>query len=384
MDSIIYYFQSTMLIERLVGVGIYAITLGYFFNKIQHARSSQAITRYLNHYLIVLCIMAFFYIPGQAADLYRWRRLSEPWMNESLLQFLSHRFISSTTPIGILLIYLCQKTGINGLLPMVCAFGFFSNAFHIIKSESMRENRSPDSIAVYLLFSMSSGRFLEVISGVRCMLAFSIVFRFIYDEIYENRTMLRSVPFYGIAALIHTSAIPLIVIRLICSLFEKKRTVFNSLLNSAIAVGTFIVGIRIGGDYIDAMFTKANSYITSNSYSYRWEYIIVILSMSVVVATIWNLKKNNPKGFNEEKSIIRFLLILLIGEIATITTYSFFHRFAAVTIFLSAPVILTYLNVENENKRWKSRKRIVAISLIVLLLACVRGNLCGYKFFLLT
>ena len=332
---------------------------------------------------IFLCIMAFFYIPGQAADLYRWRQLSEPWMDVSFSWFWENRIISSPTPIGNLLIYICQKTGIDGILPMVCALIFFGNAFHILKCESCRENRNADSIAVFLLFAMSSGRFLEVISGIRCMMAFSIVFRFVYDEIYENRSMLRSIPYYVIAALIHTASIPLIGIRLVSTIFDKKRNTISTVLNAAFAIVVFLIGIRAGEDYIDAGFAKANNYISSDSYSYRWEYIIVILSMTVIVTTLWKFKKRYSEGFAEEKNGVRFLLILLIGEIFTFSTYSIFHRFAAVSIFFSAPVVLTFLNLESKSGRYRDRQTIIVISLVILFLACARGNLCGYKFFLL-
>ena len=384
MSSIINYLQSTMLIERLFGVGFYAIMLGYFYNKIQHAKSSEQIARFLNHYLMVLCLMGFFYVPGANADLYRIRNLVDIWLRSDFASVWNYRIITSSTPIGNFLFYICQRTHINGLLPAISALGFYGNAFHIIKCESRRENRTADSIAVFLLFAMSSGRFLEVISGIRCMLAFSIVFRFMYDEMYENRSMLRSVPFYIVAVLLHTASIPLIGIRLVCTLFEKKRNIASTILNALIAIAVFVIGIRVGDDYIDAGFTKANNYILSNSYSYRWEYIIVILSMTVVVMTLWRLRKRYPEGFAEEKNGIRFLMILLVGEIFTITTYSIFHRFAAVSVFFSAPVVLTFLNLESENGRYRSRQTIVIISLTVLFLACVRGNLCGYKFFLLS
>ncbi len=384
MSSIMNYLQSTMLIERLVGVGVYALALGYFYSKIRHSKSKRAIKRYINQYLTVLCIMAFFYIPGEAADLYRWRNLAEPWKETSFSWFWNNRVITSNTPLGYLLIYACQMTGVDGVLPMACAFGFFGNVFHIIKCESLRDNRRPDSIAVALLFVMSSGRYLEVISGIRCMLAFSIVFRFMYDEMYEGKSMLRSVPFYVFSVLLHNAAIPLIGIRMFCSLFEKKRSIVNNILNGLMTVALLIVGIIVGDDYIDAGFAKANSYMSSNVYSYGWEYVIVILSMTIIVVSMWKFMKRYPNVFKCEIKSERYLLILLAGEILTLGTYSIFHRFAAVSIVMSVPMLLSFLNCEYDNFRGKSKRRIVIMSIFILFLACVRGNLCGYKFFLLS
>ena len=87
MNSIVDFLQSTMLIERLFGVGAYVLALGYFYNQIRCSKDSRKIEKYLNHYLIVLCILAFFYVPGASADLSRWRAMAEPWKNADLMWF---------------------------------------------------------------------------------------------------------------------------------------------------------------------------------------------------------------------------------------------------------------------------------------------------------
>ena len=383
MGTIIRLLTSTMLLERLAGVGVYALSLGYFYNKIQHARSAQSIARYLNHYLILLCIMAFFYIPGTSADIYRWRNLAEPWKNVSFSWFWNNRVLQSRTPLGYLLIYSCQMTGINGLLPMVCALGFFGNVFHIIKCESEKENRSPDSIAVVLLFFMSSGVFLEVISGIRCMLSFSIVLRCVYDEIYDNKGFIRHIPFYIMAGLLHNAALPLIGLRLISMLFEGKKTKVLTFINAIAAVITAVLAIRFGNDYIDAAFNKANSYTTRNVYSYSWEYIIAGMGLIVLAWTLWKFKNRYPYQWKNEKAGLRYLLPLLIGDVVFVGTYSIFHRYFTALTITSIPILLCFLNMEEKNGLVGARKLLVQMSILILLLACVRGNLCGYKFFLL-
>ncbi len=382
MDSIIYYLQSTMLIERLFGVGLYCIVLGYFYNKVQHAKSRRGISKLLNQYLIILMIMAFFYIPGTSSDLYRWRLLSEPWKDMSFQLFWKSRVVKSSTPIGYLLIYLCQSTSINGLLPMICAFGFFSNVFHIIKSE-LNRNRSNDSLAVILLFTMSTGVFLEVISGVRFMLSISIVLRFIYDEMYEGRGIIRSIPFYIISALIHNGSIPLIGLRIICLTFEKKQNVILTACNYFIAITLIVVSFRFGNDYLESTFAKADTYTSNNIYSYSWEYAIAFLVFAVVLLCLISFRKKYPTVWRSEAISLRYLIPLLVGEILFINTYSIFHRYITVCMIVSIPFILSYLNCEEVSRKKNSRSFIVLMALLILILSCVRGNLCGYKFFLL-
>ena len=383
MDAVVSYLRSTMLIERIFGVGIYVIVLCYFYLRVQSAKSAESIKRYLNHYLIVLCIMAFFYIPSSTADLFRWRLLAEPWKKASFSWFLKNRLATNATPLGYLLVYLCQITGINGLLPMFSALGFFGNLFHIISREAVREKRNPDSVAVTLLYVMSSGVFLEVISGIRCMLAFSIVLRFVYDEMYEGKSLLRSLPFYLIAVLLHNAAIPLIGIRLICSIFEKRKSVFLTITNIIVAVSTFVLAVKLGNDYIDAAFAKADTYTSHNVYSNIWEYIIASLGLLLLSGCLLSFRKRYPEGWTNAKKSTRYFFIILVGLILFLGTYSIFHRFFIACIIISAPVIMAFLDLEHMNERRRSRQLIVLISILILFIACTRGNLCGYKFFLL-
>ena len=384
MSTIIRLLTSTMLIERLTGVVVYAAALGYFYNKIRHAGSAQAISKYLNQFLVLLCIMAFFYIPGRNADLYRWRLLAAPWKGRSFAWFWKNRVLPSNTPLGYLLIYACQMTGIDGLLPMVCALGFYGSVFHILKREAAREDRSPDTIAVVLLFVMCSGVFLEVISSIRCMLAFAIVLRCVYDEFHEKKGFIKHIPFYVIASLLHNSALPLVGFRLVCLLFEKKRSAILTIINMFTVVIVFAAAIRFGTDYIDAAFAKAQSYTTNDKYSYSWEYIIGGLRMIVLISILWKYKKRYPERWRSELIELRYLLFLTAGDILFLGSYSIFHRFQTAAVVAAIPALASFLNEEEKNDRRVSRNNLVQASLIILLLACVRGNLCGYKFFLLS
>lgn len=175
---------------------------------------------------------------------------------------------------------------------MFCAAGFFGNVFHMMKCESKRENVNSDSVAVTLLFVMSTGVFLEVISGVRCMLALSIVIRCAYDEMRMQKGVVRHIPLYIVAVLLHTAATPLIAIRFMCMIFEKKRNTILTFLNVIFVALCALMAVALGSDYIDAAFDKAMSYTSHNVYSYVWEYLIAGIGFVLILTTIHNLKKD--------------------------------------------------------------------------------------------
>ncbi len=382
MAQITDFLSSTMLLERLAGVGLYVLVLGYYYNKVKYAEYKQ-IPKYLNHYLIILCIMAFLYIPGTSADLYRWRELADPWKYTSLSWFWEKRIIPSRTPLGYLLIYTCQMTGVDGLLPMVCAFGFFGSFFHILKCEIRREGRSQESIAIAMLFIMCSGVFLEVISGIRCLLSFAIALRCVYDELFEKKGFIKHIPFYIIASLLHNAALPLVGIRLMCMLFEKKRNLILTEINILSVVVITYLTITLGDDYIDSAFAKANLYTSKNIYTNIWEYAISTLGLLTLLWILWKYKKRYCDQWQNDMIGLRYILLTLAGDICFIRTYTIFHRYCIAALIISIPVLLSFLDVEGEIELYKSRKILVVISLLILCVACVRGNLSGYKFFLL-
>ena len=110
MNAVFDLLGSTLLVERLCGVAVYCLALGYFCNKVGHAGDTRTVDRHLNSYLAVLGIMAFFYIPSPNADLYRWRLLSAGWSEVPFSWVWDNLVLKRATPVGYLLIYLCQIT----------------------------------------------------------------------------------------------------------------------------------------------------------------------------------------------------------------------------------------------------------------------------------
>lgn len=102
------------------------------------------------------------------------------------------------------------------------------------------------------------------------------------------------------------------------------------------------------------------------------------------MSVLFEYRRRYPKEWINDKNAFRYLAVILAGEVLFFRTYSVFHRFFTVAVVVSIPLLLTYLNCESANSRFKSRKAIIISSMLILFLACVRGNLCGYKFFLLS
>ena len=378
--NLYYWLARTMLIERLLGVAVYAGVLLVICFVIRNAKSYTTLSRALSVYLCLLCVMAFFYIPGEQADLFRWRLLSADWMQLTFREFFDLYLTRVTTPVAYLMIYLCNKTGIEGILPAFCAWIFFRNAFYILKDLYRRHCISAQSIAITLMFLMAGGGFLEVISGVRCFVSLSILARCFYDEIYNQKPILRTIGWEIAAALIHSMALALLVGRLCFIPLQKGRRVGEKLLSAAAMVILMVAIFSYDMPYVIAALEKMVSYASNSvGYSYFWEHLLGVMMVGQFVIVLlkirWTLIRM-PGNF-ALKNFRLFNTALVLAEVVLAFEYNMFHRAVMFSTLTMLPVVAEAIN----DRQNRGLDRVVGlIALFVLFLACARGNLSGYKF----
>ena len=79
-------------------------------------------------------------------------------------------------------------------------------------------------------------------------------------------------------------------------------------------------------------------------------------------------------------NIFIFVSMFFIVALVFCYQYSIFHRTITFVSILTMPLICFNLK-EYSSKKYE--ETIIGISLLVLILACTRGDLCAYKFFIL-
>ena len=384
--GILDWLAQTMLVERLIGILSYLGIVIYVFKTIKY-KNNKKIKKSFNKALIVLTIISFFYIPGNDADLVRIREMISGWGSLSVKDFFDEILLRSSVPCAYLLYYLIAKIGVQGLLPAFCALIFYGNSFHIFKILINEDIYSHKAIAYSFLAFMSSGALLEVISDVRCFVAFSIVMRFIFDEIFQGKTIFKHLIFFVVAALVHPAAIVAILIWYVYYLVISKKNGWIKTLCNVFTV-VFFMGIAIyfGSSYITEMYNKASAFIKgSNTYSYFWEYIIGILQVILFIYILNNRRHIvNIKVDQKIKELSKLAWIFLIIVITLFSEYNIFHRFITASSFLMIPVMAEALSVcEKERIHGVKYKVVQILSYIILIIACTRGTLCGFKYFLI-
>lgn len=380
MGSLQSWFQRTMVIERLTGVIIYALLLAFSYYILSKARTGRRVKFILNFYLFFMCVLAYFYYPGKNTDIRILREMSRPWLQLDFDEFFEQILLNDATPISSLLLYLCGKTGVDGLLPALSAFIFYSNLFYILKDLYLKHGVSADSIALSLLFIMGSDVFLEVVSGVRCFSAISILVRCIYDETFNHKSPLKNVIWCLIASLMHSFALIMYGIRVCLLIFQKKKWFLNVCVISVVSA----IAYAWGGDYVDRALNKGIAYITGDAYSFMWGYLLSSFGLIIILISLPNLTGialNIARGSENAAKQLRVLIVFLI-TLALILSfeYSIFHRTLVFVSMLLVPIIAVKADMEySENYR----VFVKLASILLLVVSCARGNMSGYKFFLL-
>lgn len=376
------FISRTYLIERLIGIGCYVLVVMFTYNGILKYGSVH-LKKNLKICTIFLVILAFFFLPDEHKDLSRILQMTNGWKNMSLSEFYNSHIIDSATSMGYFYYYLCRKIPYDGALPAITAFIFYFNVFHIVKLMFNEKANKADAIAVSFLFFMAAGCFLEVISDIRNFLAFSIVVRCFCDEWINKKNLVFNIPLYVISALMHSAVIPLLAIRFIYFIiFENDLTLAKkSFIMFFMLGGIFVFASKFGYSLTRA-FEKTVGFINNESYSYLWEYIIGIIQWFVVFTITRRIRKCSEYGSfdNGIKHINRMAMLILILEILMIFEYNIFHRFMLVSLLLSIPQISYYYSAQKDKKQLSSLKTMCAI---IFFIVCARGNLCGYKFFIL-
>lgn len=361
---------------RLIGVSIYAITVFIVYILLRKVKNTKTI---LFSYILVLAIMAFNYKPYITADLYRLYEQLDYYGSLNINDFV--RLVTSTnTPTFLIYCRIIYASGVKELLPAITAGLFYWNVFYIINKSASKFRLSYMQIALLVLFEMCFGQYIQVISGIRSMLVFSFFARCIYSEFFEDKPFFKNIIIYIVFALMHVVGIVTLLIRALYELFSTASASKHKLLQIITGVVVVAVGFKYGQTYIQSASDAATGYLTNKSYSYFWEYLLTAIHLFLIVYVVF---KNKiciiESGYSRFYNLWKVFLIIII---VCCREYAIFQRFSVFLSMLSLPLIAcifrTYQGEESKNV--SVHNFLLLGSVVCLVIACTRGNLCALKF----
>lgn len=228
---------------------------------------------------------------------------------------------------------------------------------------------------------MSRGVYGEVISGIRSMLAFSIIAVCIYDEIYNKRGAIIHIPIYIALALFHSGAIAAIAIYLLFRSFFIEKG-WKKIIYALFGIVTIIIFYRFfnnvatrNADRVAALFGGDGGYF------YAWEFLFNTIYMLIIVYVLWRTARYYI--LSEDSSKMRKIaMIYFIVAIICIRIYSIYHRFISFASFCTLPVLIEIIDDNEKDDNIIPRRNMIIISILMFVLSGIKGNLNGIKFFI--
>lgn len=377
------------LTERIVSLLTYAVVLMVTYFLIGRvARKQYKVV--LLVYVLILALFAFNYKPYITADLYRLREYVEYWIHKDWTGVVKYA-LKSTTPSWVLYSYIISKLGNNNWLQTITCLWCFGNVFYIISHEIEQHGIEGKYRSELLFYIMAVGAFyLQTISGIRSMLGISIVAFCLYREIVEKKSIVSHLPLWLFAALIHTSTMVLVISRFLF-LLVQSRGIIKKILMSAVVFVLAIFSLKYLGGYISGSFEYGQNYLNyTKEYTYIWEIVIGLIE---TFETLYVLNKYRTKtvGSDSEveeyglKNLYLFTLIWTVVSVISLPfSYAVFRRYTMLCTVTSIPLVAFLFDTDIEKSESIRIFRILfGLSFIIFALSGVRGDLCGYKFFVI-
>lgn len=376
------------LTERIISLLTYALALivtYYLIGRVVR-RQYRAV---LLVYLLILAIFAFNYKPYITADLYRLREYIEYWIHKDWIGVVKYA-LKSTTPAWVLYSYIISKFGNTNWLQTINCLWCFGNVFYIIGHEIDRNYIEGKYRSELLFYIMAVGAFyLQTISGIRSMLGISIVAFCLYRETLENKSIVTHLPLWLFAALIHTSSMVLVISRFLFLLVQSQG-VAKKFLMSVIVFLLAIFSYKYLGGYISGSLEYGQNYLNdTNEYTYIWEIIIGLIETVETLYVLYKFRKMlldyDSEDEYELNNLYLFTLIwVFISVISLPFSYAVFRRYTMLCTVTSIPFVASLFGTDVEKSDRIGTFRILfGLSFLIFALSGVRGDLCGYKFFVL-
>ena len=142
-------------------------------------------------------------------------------------------------------------------------------------------------------------------------------------------------------------------------------------------------------DYISGSFEYGQMYLLNrNEYTYFWEILIGLFETVQTGYVLYQFRRRfrYAEGMEGYAAVWKFCTLwTVISVIALPFSYSIFRRYTIFCTLISVPLLGKLIEdvQESENGRSPMLRTIWMLSFIIFAISGVRGDLCGYKFFVL-
>lgn len=262
----------------------------------------------------------------------------------------------------------------QAMLPFLSTLVGYALCFYVIAkmldTDTKKENGHKYAFVALFTF-LANTSFLGFCSGIRQYLVFSLFIFLFYKEIHAKKHRWIIWSLYVLLVTVHTSAVVLIVFRLLCELFTHAKKIrwlvigvacwslfYNSILlflSRTFASNSFVTNLLELSDYY-AEEPSATIWIIF------FMRLFWLLYAFYVIYSMLKKKQNSP---TMEKYLY---IVLCIAEfsLGAITNFDIFSRFSVLTIIFTIPLLPIHLSTEKKSAQTLQTLGLLAFSATAL------------------
>lgn len=313
---------------------------------------------------IFVAILLYYLIPDESKDLYRYYILMGKNYNAPFGEFLLS-LTTKTEPISNIYFYLFSKTGNYNLITIFTTIISYGIILYILFSQQKTNRTSNLGFNIILFLSFSTIYLIDDITGIRFCIGRLLFTLAIYLDLYKKKRNILTSLLYLSSALVHTSCIILILLRLFHKMTKEKFNIVTLLLVAAVSLSPTILLSASANlsniPFLTTLSDKAAEYLELNAGLYSMFILQIILAIIFTFILCWIRKKGKSNN-----GYINFVLLVLTFGLLMISKTSISTRFIRAGLTLSLPVIADGVSIAT-----KKQKLILYPTLILASLASI-------------
>ena len=265
-------------------------------------------------YCVILAIVAFSFQPHVSDDLYRefenLRGIQKYGWEYFTMK--TNQYVSSSKFEGLYLTqlyyYVMSLFPSVHFLPAITTFIVYYLQFSLIEKVSKRYDLSQTETFCLYVFVLCTRETYMIMSGIRNQLAYTIVGYFLYMDLIEKKSQIKSFFIYIAMIFVHQSAVFLFAFRLLLLVNNKKLRIVLSLItlmwSNLLSLMNEIMYRLPQLPIINSLIFKINIYTVnnggnSNNLILTPRYLIYMISwIPIMIIIIWSIYINKRIIYN--------------------------------------------------------------------------------------
>lgn len=247
-------FEIGIILSNIPYVAFAVAMLGLYKNPSKWRMYASLVT-------VFISVMAYSFSAKSAMDLTRYHEYLQNYTG-SVIKLLEN--VNDGLYLRTVLFWLVEKTGDKNILQMVTTGIVYGVGIYITCDASERFNNKAAMLPMIVL-QMLFFPFVSVVSNVRNVSAFSLIVLAAYKELVQHRRGIITVALYILPCMLHTSALMLVLLRLVISVSMKHKM----LIMGIASISPFLIGVLY--NYIGIFsFLPALSRLIVKMYDYMY------------------------------------------------------------------------------------------------------------------